>query len=590
EDSAFDLDEWIDDLGKADEMNLPFIQRNLSELYRINSVSQSLLTSLRDSRALLATAATSDNGTEISTASQKFTAILNRLQKLVNDLPSTGDYEYLAPLIDDYAPLAEIFQLRTQYIGSVSRAADERDAAIETLTALSDSLSSGAANDAIGSVKAIVLSVIEIEKSALVALGLLIVAGIFVVWLGRRHLVSRLVETSRVLDALSRGNTEASMKPARLRELDIVRHSMDRFRDALNNTARLTAEKERIAAEQAETERRAKEAEIARQRDQMELERRSKEESREAQIRLADDLEAAIIGVVEVVAAAAKQMKTAADDMLATVDETTSKSAAKTAASEQAAASVESVAAATEDMSQSSAGIGDHVGRSLTIAKTAIETAERTGAKVEVLAGSADRIGDIVGVIKEFAFQTNLLALNASVEAARAGEAGRGFAVVAGEVRSLAKQTAKATKDINAQIVDMQTASTDMVEAIAEIRQVVDGMGDIAGTIDTAVEQQRASTRRIAGNAQQAADGTNVVSSNIFGVQQATGVANKSAQQVVDASAELSTQASVLHETIDRFLDGLRESLHAGAADDGGARNAGDNYPTSDPESSLNAA
>ena len=39
----------------------------------------------------------------------------------------------------------------------------------------------------------------------------------------------------------------------------------------------------------------------------------------------------------------------------------------------------------------------------------------------------ADKIADMVAMIKAVADQTNLLALNASIEAARAGEAGRGF-------------------------------------------------------------------------------------------------------------------------------------------------------------------
>ena len=68
------------------------------------------------------------------------------------------------------------------------------------------------------------------------------------------------------------------------------------------------------------------------------------------------------------------------------------------------------------------------------------------------LSRSADRIGDVIGLINTIAGQTNLLALNATIEAARAGDAGKGFAVVAQEVKALAEQTAKATNEIATQI------------------------------------------------------------------------------------------------------------------------------------------
>ena len=109
---------------------------------------------------------------------------------------------------------------------------------------------------------------------------------------------------------------------------------------------------------------------------------------------------------------------------------------------------------------------------------------------MQQISRSAHKIADITGVIDSIAFQTNLLALNAAVEAAHAGERGRGFSVVANEVRSLAKRSAEAARQIQV-LIDESTqqvnagarladeAVSTMAQVVASVNQASEAMAEI---------------------------------------------------------------------------------------------------------------
>jgi methyl-accepting chemotaxis protein len=111
------------------------------------------------------------------------------------------------------------------------------------------------------------------------------------------------------------------------------------------------------------------------------------------------------------------------------------------------------------------------------------QSAERSGEIVSEamsamadIEASAEKIGQIIGVIDEIAFQTNLLALNAGIEAARAGDSGRGFAVVAQEVRALAQRSADAAREIK----QLVTGTKAQVEAgVERVNRTQDAIGSI---------------------------------------------------------------------------------------------------------------
>jgi len=285
---------------------------------------------------------------------------------------------------------------------------------------------------------------------------------------------------------------------------------------------------------------------------------RAAKEKRDMMLKMANDFEGSVGGVVNSVSSAATEMQSSATSLSATAEQTSKQSTTVAAASEEASTNVQTVASAAEELSSSISEISRQVSQSTQISATAVTEVDAANAKVQGLADAAKKIGEVVALITDIADQTNLLALNATIEAARAGEAGKGFAVVASEVKNLANQTAKATEEISSQIGDIQGATEDAVHAIGSIGGIINQMNEIASTIAAAVEEQGAATQEIARNVEQAAAGTGEVSANITGVTQAAGETGHSAGEMLSAAGELSQQAEMLRSEVDKFLVNIR--------------------------------
>ena len=292
--------------------------------------------------------------------------------------------------------------------------------------------------------------------------------------------------------------------------------------------------------------------------DQARLEVEAAAKRKADMLALAEQFEAAVGKIVEMVSSAATELQAAAQSLTATSEETAAQAAAVAAAAEEAATNVQTVAAAVEELAASASEIGQQVSQSTIVASRAVGEAGETNSRMTSLRSDADKIGAIVGLIGDIAAQTNLLALNATIESARAGEAGKGFAVVAQEVKSLAEQTSKATAEISAQIGGMQGSTEDAVMAISNVGRTIGDINGIAAAIVAAVEEQGATTAAVARNVQQAAQGTNEVTTNIAAVLQAAEVSSSAATQVLSSASELARQSETLRGEVRKFVDHVR--------------------------------
>lgn len=208
---------------------------------------------------------------------------------------------------------------------------------------------------------------------------------------------------------------------------------------------------------------------------------------------------------------------------------------------------VESVASAATQMSSSIQGIADNTNTAANVAQAAVELAGSTDQSMRQLSDSSNKIGQVVKVINTIAEQTNLLALNATIEAARAGEAGKGFAVVAGEVKELAKETAKATEDIQAIIESIQSDTESAVTANSTILDTVSQIHTIQKQISSAVDEQMSTTRSITEAVQAAAAGCGDVVNNVSKTAKTADEARSKAKQSRDAIEHLTDLTSQLN-------------------------------------------
>jgi methyl-accepting chemotaxis protein len=484
--------------------------------------------------SLISEAAVAKDADSLVPMQDRFKAATDLLIKASKTVPDTNIRALINELITFGQGEANVFAIRRSELAAAARA----DQTIDENVTIQRSLDRAVAllvGDAEKSMQS--GSVKLVEDLAHNRLLLMIVAAISVlaaiaigVFYVQRRLVRRLTSIGDAMRRLSSGDTDLTVTAAADRdEIGDMARSLEVFRGG-------EIERREMARRQ--------EAEQAAQRE------------RTAVIeRMIGDFRATVTAVIGAVTENVSSMETTARTLSSIAAEADVQARAASSASEQTSSSVRTVAGATEELGASIREISEQATQANGVVERASAIAQSADQLVGQLSNGANRIGDVVKLIRAIAEQTNLLALNATIEAARAGESGRGFAVVASEVKTLASQTAKATEEIATQIGAIQTSTAEAVEAIRQIGGV---MGDIRGftsTIAASVQEQSASTQEIGRNVHEAAAGANELAGSMATVTEAIDETNRSATQVLTASNALTAQTGTLQQAVDEFLD-----------------------------------
>jgi len=267
-------------------------------------------------------------------------------------------------------------------------------------------------------------------------------------------------------------------------------------------------------------------------------------------------------------------VSTAAEQMLSHAESSRSGAASQALSAHQTSSATEEMARVAEQIAEKAGAVAETAAQTLAAARSGQDSSQVFNDAINSLARDnlavvdavarlkkgMNQIGRIVEFINGIADKSDLLALNAELEGTKAGELGRGFSLVAGEMRRLAENIMKSTREISGLIEEVRdatqaaVAATDtgihatrtgarvaatLAESLQKIVELAQVTAESATTINFATQQQRSSSAQLAETMQ-----------SILEVTQSTEAATRN---VSSSSTDLAQLARQLKGAVQRF-------------------------------------